>query len=70
MKKKDIIFIVVGLSIGIGGGLYANSIINTDILQTNIVIDYILAGLILLVMIGIVIVSFMLAKTLNKNIEL
>lgn len=70
MKKKDIIFIVVGLSIGVGGGLYANSIMNTDILQTNVVIDYILAGFILLVMIGIVIVSFMLAKTLNKNIEL
>lgn len=70
MKKKDIIFIVVGLSIGVGGGLYANSIMNTDILQTNVVVDYILAGLMLLVMIGIVIVSFMLAKTLNKNIEL
>jgi hypothetical protein len=70
MKKKDIIFIVVGLSIGVGGGLYANSIMNTDILQTNVVVDYILAGLMLLVMVGIVIVSFMLAKTLNKNIEL
>ena len=65
---KNIVYISIGLILSIGIGLYLNN--NQVEWDIGIVISWALAITVLIIMVGITVCSFLLAKPLSKKIEL
>ena len=71
MKKKDIIYIVIGLVLGIGGGIYANSTsTNSSLIEVNTTLSWVFAIGMVIVMLGLVVCSYLLAKQIDKKVQL
>jgi hypothetical protein len=66
---KDIIYIAIGLTLAVILGVFFNYYGDTQ-LDIGSLISWALAGAMILIMIGIVVCSFLLAKPLSKKIKL
>jgi len=65
---KNIILIVCGLLIGTGVALFTN---NSNIqIENSYILNISLSITVILMMIGLIVLSFILAKPLSKKIEL
>jgi hypothetical protein len=69
MKKKDIIYISIGLILSVAISTYLNSISSVE-LDIGSLISWILAITMIIIFIGITVCSFLLAKPLSKIIKL
>ena len=69
MKKKDIVYIFIGSILAGIVGLFFNYY-GKEQLGIDTLVSWILAIAMLIIMIGITVCSFLLAKPLSKKIEL